>query len=39
VEQVDFGWMLEEGNKPDSVVAAQLLRGIHTIERLRQAWF
>lgn len=26
VEQVDFGWLLEEGNKPDSTVVTQLKR-------------
>jgi hypothetical protein len=40
VEQEPFGWMLEEGNpKPDSVVAEQMRRGLHLIERLRQSWF
>jgi hypothetical protein len=39
VDQVDFGWLLEEGDKPDTTVVAQLKRGVQTIERLRQFWF
>jgi hypothetical protein len=39
VDQVDFGCLLEEGEKPDSTVVTQLKRGIQTIERLHQFWF
>jgi hypothetical protein len=34
VGQVDFHWLIEEGRKPDHVVAEQLRRGIHCIDRL-----
>jgi hypothetical protein len=39
VNQVDFGWLLETGRKPDFIVVEQLRRGLHAIERLRHDWF
>jgi hypothetical protein len=39
VDQVDFGWLLEYGEKPDTAVVEQIKRGLNTIDRLRYAWF
>jgi hypothetical protein len=38
VDQVEFGWLVEEGGKPDTVIAEQLRRGIHCIDRLAAAY-
>jgi hypothetical protein len=38
VDQVEFGWLVEEGGKPDRVIAEQLRRGIHCIDRLAAAY-
>ena len=37
VSQVDFGFLLEEGRKPDLSVLEQTRRGLHLLDRLLQA--